>query len=252
MDEIFDFDLGAALEAFSTTNQQNWMKVLNPPFLMYGKKEKEGVHHLSGDSLVKSLYLTYVMIAGDAMAEISHPPHLKPSFESSSAFIPFCAFQSNMALSDHLMYMDDIVYPVCSSFQPTILEGQLCFRLQMNSTSAEGKKNQLMLLLDYNEDRSIYASKAKGMQYMRGRIAKKINHVILTLNMDGAADIQMKEAKIHVDTLSSFRGFGGGTFKISDVKKMTTTDDFLNMPFEGRKCETMPYEECRTKKLLEV
>ena len=192
---------------------------------------------------------------GDAMAEISHPPHLKPSFESSSAFIPFCAFQSNMALSDqldHLKYMDGIVYPVCSSFQPAILEGQLCFRLEMNYTSAEGKKNQLMLLLDYNEDRSIYASKANAStQYIQGMIAKKINSKINRLNMDDAVDIQRKEAKVHIDTLSSFRGFGSGTYKISDVKKMTTTDDFLNMPIEDRKCEVMPNEECQNQKLQE-
>ena len=194
-------------------------------------------------------YLIELML-GDAMAEISHPPHLKPSFESSSAFIPFCAFQSNMALSDHLKYIDDIVYPVCSSFQPTILEGQLCYKLQVNSTGAEGKKNQLMLLLDYNEDRSIYApQKTKWMQYIQGGIAKKINSKILTLNMDGAADIQRKEAKVHINTLSSFRGFGSGTYKISDVKKMT--NDFLNMALEDRKCEVMPFEECRNQKLLE-
>ena len=186
------------------------------------------------------------------MAQISHPPHLKPSFDSSSAFIPFCAFQSNMALSNHLVYMDDIVYPVCSSFQPTILEGQLCFKLQINSTSAEGKKNQLMFLLDYNEDRSIYAPKANvSTQNIQGRIAKKINSKIHTLNMDGAADIQRKEAKVHIGTLSSFRGFGGGTYKISDVKKMTTTEDFMNMPLEDRKCEVKPYEECQNQKLLE-
>ena len=182
------------------------------------------------------------------MAQISHPPHLKPSFDSSSAFIPFCAFQSNMALSDHLMYMDDIVYPVCSSFQPTILEGQLCYKLQVNSTSAEGKKNQLMLLLDYNEDRSIFAPKPLSLlDFMKTTICSRLNQ----LNMDTAADVQEKEAKVHIGTLSSFRGFGGGTYKISVVKKMTTTDDFLNMALKDRKCEVMSYEECRNQKLLE-
>ena len=108
-----------------------------------------------------------------------------------------------------------------------------------------------MLLLDYNEDRSIYAPQANAMQYMQGEIAKKINLKIHTLNMDGAADIQRKEAKVHIDTLSSFRGFGSGTYKISDVKKMTTTDDFLNMPLEDRKCEVKLYEKCRNQKMLE-
>ena len=69
--------------------------------------------------------------------------------------------------------------------------------------------------------------------------------------MDGAANIQKKEAKVHIDTLSSFNGFGSGTYKISDVKKMTTTDDFMNLPLKDRKCEVKPYDKCRNQKLLE-
>ena len=192
------------------------------------------------------------LITGDAMAKISHPPHIIPDSPSLSAFIPFCAFRSNMALSNQPNYIEGLYYPLCSSFQPTLLEGQLCYKLQVSATSAEGKKNQLMMLLDYNEDRSIYApQKTKWMQYIQGGIAKKINSKILTLNMDGAADIQRKEAKVHIDTLSSFRGFGSGTYKISDVKKMTTTDDFMNLPLKDRKCEVKPYDKCRNQKLLE-
>ena len=190
-------------------------------------------------------------MSGDAMAIISHPPHLKPDSPSLSAFIPFCGFQSSMALSNQPTYIKGLYYPLCSSFQPTLLEGQLCYKLQMNATSAEGKKNQLMLLLDYNEDRSIYAPKVIGMQFFIDVIAKRNDSVTNILNMDGAADIQKKEAKVHIDTLSSFRGFGGGTYKISDVKNMTTTDDFLNMPLKDRKCEVQPYEKCRNQKLLE-
>ena len=45
--------------------------------------------------------------------------------------------------------------PPCSSFRPTLLDGQMCYKLAVNWTSDKGKKNGLKMLLDYNEDRSI-------------------------------------------------------------------------------------------------
>ena len=98
-----------------------------------------------------------------------------------------------------------------------------------------------MLLLDYHEDRSIRAS----LDRTEDVDLQEIN----TLNMDGTESIQTKEAKVHIDTLSSFKGFGGGTYKMTVVKEMTMTDDFLKMPLEDRKCETETFEECRTRKL---
>ena len=97
-----------------------------------------------------------------------------------------------------------------------------------------------MLLLDYNEDRSTYGS----LDQTEEVDSTEMN----TLNMDS---LETKEAKVHIDTLSSFKGFGGGTYKMTAVKKMTATDDFLNMPLENRKCEVEPYEECRKRRLLQ-
>ena len=176
------------------------------------------------------------------MAHISHPPHLDINSLSASAFIPFCAFKTSMVISDPTMRLPNIAYPLCSSFQPTILDGQLCYKLEMNSTSGEGKRNQLMLLLDYHEDRSIYASPDCTEHMDFGNID--------TLNMDETERRQTKEAKIHIDTLSSFKGFGGGTYKMTAVKRMTVTDDFLKMPWEDRKCNVEVLEACRTRKLL--
>ena len=99
-----------------------------------------------------------------------------------------------------------------------------------------------MLLLDYNEDRSINASLDTTEDVDFGKIK--------TLSMDDTESLQNKEAKVHIDTLSSFKGFGGGTYKITVVKKMVVTDDFLKMPVENRKCEIKPYEECRRRRLL--
>ena len=100
-----------------------------------------------------------------------------------------------------------------------------------------------MLLLDYNEDRSILAS--------LGQTEDLDSTEMDTLNMDATESLQAKEAKVHIDTLSSIKGFGGGTYKMTAVKRMTVTDDFLNMPLEDRKCEVEDNEDCRTRKLLE-
>ena len=51
LDEIFDFELGAVLDAFSTTKQKGLMKGLNPPFLMDENGKKKKVPYTSGDNL---------------------------------------------------------------------------------------------------------------------------------------------------------------------------------------------------------
>ena len=38
---------------------------------------------------------------------------------------------------------------------------------------------------------------------------------------------------------------------MTDVKRMSAKDDFLNMSLEDRKCEVELFEDCRTRKLLE-
>ena len=106
-----------------------------------------------------------------------------------------------------------------------------------------GKNNQLMLLLDFNEDRSVFASQNQTKEALLNEVS--------TLSMDDTEIIQNTEAKVHIDTLSSFKGFGGRILKMTAAKKMTVSNDFLNMNYEDRECEVQPYEECRTRRLAE-
>ena len=172
---------------------------------------------------------------------MSHPPHLTSSW--SSAFIPFCAYKTNLNISKKSIALENTNFPICSSFVPTILEGQLCYKLMLNETSDRGKRNELMLLLDYNEDRSLETSSNN----KDGNLSSDE-----TLNFDTAVEsIQGVAAKVHIDTLSPFTGFGGGIYTMTDVKKITAKGEFLGMPFKDRQCEIEAYEECRTRKLLE-
>ena len=172
---------------------------------------------------------------------MSCPPHLKSYW--SSAFIPFCAYKTVMNFSERSLPLDGTDFPLCSSFLPTILDGQLCYKLDLNKTSDQGKENELMLLLDYNEDRSLQISSRKDDR------ARAVNW---TLNFGTAIEsIQGASAKIVINTLSPFTGFGGGIYKMAVVKRITAKEDFLTMPLKDRNCEAELYEDCRTRKLLE-
>ena len=57
--------------------------------------------------------------------------------------------------------------------------------------------------------------------------------------------------KVHISFLEPFEGFGEGLFIMTDVKKMTSKKDFLNLPLKDRNCKVESYEDCRTRKLLE-
>ena len=88
----------------------------------------------------------------------SHPAHLVSKDNSTvfpSALIPFCAFNTRLGISDPVTLLPGEKFPVCNSFLPTSLEGQLCYKLTLNRTSYTGRRNGLVLLLDINEDRSV-------------------------------------------------------------------------------------------------
>ena len=100
-----------------------------------------------------------------------------------------------------------------------------------------------MLLLDYNEHLSLQTASIKD---------KVVNSSKKTLNFGTAVgSLQGSSAKIQINALSPYISFGGGIYTMTDVKKMTATDDFLAMPFNERNCEADLYEDCRTKRLLE-
>ena len=182
------------------------------------------------------------LISGKDPSEVSHPPHLKNSW--SSALIPFCAYKTHLDFSQNSFAPEGISFPLCSSFFPTILEGQLCSELKLNKTrlSGQGKENELMLLLDYNEDRSLQVSSHNE------EVVKSSNRI---LNFNTAVEsIQGVSAKIQINTLSPYIGFGGGLHVMSAVKRMTAKKDFLQMPLKDRNCEVEQYEDCRTKHVV--
>ena len=178
------------------------------------------------------------------MQQSSHPAHLEGKV--SSSFIPFCAYKSNLILSRNPLWFSNISFPLCSSFKPTMLEGQLCHKIELNGKTDTGRVNELMMLLDYNEDRWLMSRSKNEMPPPLSKITT------LRLNLDRAGDIQRDKAKISVETLSDSFGFGGGSYLMTDVKRMTATTAFLDMSREDRKCDIERFQDCRTRRLLEA
>ena len=147
-----------------------------------------------------------------------------------------------------------MAFPLCSSFVPTILEGQLCYKLDLKELSGEGKRNELLLLLDYNEERSLQTSFKTANAYTNVFLTNiknkmKMSKEIINLDTTDKA-LQDVSAKVQINTLSPYVHFGGGIFLMTLVKKMTAKSDFLQMTLEERGCNVDLYEDCRTKMLV--
>ena len=180
---------------------------------------------------------------------MSHPAHLTSSW--SSSLIPFCAYKADLNFSDNSFALDGMTFPLCSSFLPTTLEGQLCYKLTLNGTSGKGKKYELMILLDYNEDRSVQLQqRLQSLGQAFSNIFIKSSNRILDFDT-AVGSLQGSSAKIQINTLSPYVGFGGGSYMMTDVKRMTAKEDFFVMPLKDRNCKKELYEDCRTRKLLE-
>ena len=183
---------------------------------------------------------------GEDPSQVVHPPHLT-SKSLGSAFIPFCAYKTDLNISKNPLALPGITFPLCSAFLPTILEGQLCYELKLNATSGKGKINQLMFVLDYNDDLSVQVSSKS--QPKKDRV---VDFSKWRMNFDDAVDsLQGKSAKVHIGTLSPYSKYSGGIYMMSAVKRMRAKDAFLDMPLAQRNCKVGLYEVCRTRKLLE-
>ena len=134
----------------------------------------------------------------------------------------------------------NLSFPVCSSFVPDILEGQLCYTLRINETGGKGKQNGLMLLLDLNENRDFHTS-----LHHHASVDDKYR-----MNLDTENSMHDTSAKIQINAMLPDTKFGPGSYKMTSVKEMIATDDFIGMSSQIRNCEIESYDECRTRNLL--
>ena len=117
---------------------------------------------------------------------------------------------------------------VCDKFQPTVLEGQLCYTLDVakiakiaENPTRPDKSYGLRLLLD-----------PKPFQL-------------------SPADDDAKDFKVIVHTLAQHTKFGRGSYAMTTLKKMTGTESFKQLPDQQKKCRVHNRNKCQTQKYLE-
>jgi hypothetical protein len=171
----------------------------------------------------------------------TNPVHLVREGEMMpSALIPFCALSSDLETLGQSY--PSLSYPVCNQFRPAILDGQLCYQLNLESVLGNrhqlesGKRGSLMLLIDYNLERSVNHNNFKQEESKRER--KLLSFEVLPRN-------SQTSAKIHIHTISPFDAYGEGNFRMTALKKMTGTDKFLKLTKEEKKCQNEMFEECK-------
>ena len=89
----------------------------------------------------------------------NHPPHIMITGQqevSPSAFIPFCSYGGIPSVMGTLY--DKFNTSVCDKFKVTYLDGQLCYKVDVNEIKNKVDKNKMEyhgieFLLDYNFDR---------------------------------------------------------------------------------------------------
>ena len=119
---------------------------------------------------------------------------------------------------------------VCDKFEPTILEGQLCYsiniaKLEKMPTEA-GKTRGLFLLLDPRP------------------------YQIQDYGSAGARRDKHEAFKVYIHTLAPFTVYGPGAFAMSSLKSMTGTTSFTELPDKQKKCTVHNREECQTDKFF--
>ena len=134
-------------------------------------------------------------------------------------------------------------FPSCQAFTPTSLDGQLCYKLQVNKTT-KGSDNRegLLLILDMNEDMSFPFGSSNNS--IGNTDHNKFSSNLMTGDNENSA-------KIHIKTLSGFKSFGPGSYRMTSVKKLKGTKDFLSMSKVDIKCSLEDFEDCRRKALFE-
>ena len=114
---------------------------------------------------------------------------------------------------------------VCNKFEPTILEGQLCYSLdiaKLRIKTKPGKPNGLFLLLDPNP-------------FPQNATEK---------------DTDDQSFKVYIHTLGQYTTFAPGSYGMSTLKRMTGTKGFKQLPNHQKECMVHSREECQTQKYL--
>ena len=141
LNNMMDLQLGKILSTILSPAEVTSMKNHNLPYFD-GISDKDNICLNEGSNTVGKWKTQEVSL---------HPPHLIDSDGklTPGALIPFCAYQTNLSLLGSTR--QDLPFPVCDKFKPTMIEGQLCYSIDLSTNDVQTKNkkgNSLLLLLD--------------------------------------------------------------------------------------------------------
>ena len=171
------------------------------------------------------------------------PPHLVDSKGklTPSALIPFCAYDGDMNITGQ--FISGIDFPICNKFKATILDGQLCYAIDMKDVLKEkvtrpGRGFGLMLAIEQKVKKSKEGSHNFEASLRQGRLYTKI-------------DIPEFSSSIHLNNLVKYTDSRAGLYKMSVLKKMTGTEGFLGLADATKGCQIEDQTKCERRKYLE-
>ena len=160
-----------------------------------------------------------------------HPIHLKPDTNGNlppSALVPFCFYQEDHnRLGEERHELQNLTK--CDKFEPTILESQLCYSIDVTKLGRKatktGKPSGLSLLLDPNP------------YHIRSTDVK-------------AARNDQESFKVYIHTLAPHTAYGPGAYAMHTLKKMTGKPSFYQMRDSQKECQVYSREKCQTEMIL--
>ena len=108
--------------------------------------------------------------------------------------------------------------------------------------SLDGKEGELTLLLDYNKERSVKPQRTHNVKNGSSKMYLTVEEV--------ETDME-QEARIFIHTLKPFSGHGAGRYKMSSLKKIQATEDFLELPIRDRGCTNTDEQHCLMQAYME-
>ena len=193
---------------------------------------------------------------GVSQEMILHPPHLV-GLEGQllpASLIPFCAYKTSMMGKRR----SDLEFIACDKFQPTLLDGQICYSLNKSSIekgeTGTGERNGLFMIIDPgNYKERIDATKTAPENF------EELDPELFEESVDKYTSIDLQQSneesssgRIYIDILSRFSSYEAGSYALTGLKRMTGTESFMSkIPEKVRNCQVETYVECRNRKYYE-
>ena len=137
-------------------------------------------------------------------------------------------------------YIEGLDFPVCNSFKPKILNGELCYALNFSSQVSEsraGRGEGLLLAIDNGVSIEPHLD-----QNIRVR---KHGFLRTTLKSSG------KRARLQILTSYRHADSRPGKYAMKSLKVMAATENFLAMPDDVKECQIETQEHCKNRRFVE-